>query len=160
MSRREITGLIVFAFIFAAAAMGQQKPDFSGEWIFNPQKSKLEIKINLEKASFTIDHQEPNFHFSRVFVVDGKQDAFSYSMTTDGREVVTKQADRTTYSRLYWDGDVLVFDTRIVLNSGREATNVVRYGLKDGGKTFVAAEKFRGPALKYDNLWVADKKPG
>ena len=29
-----------------------------------------------------------------------------------------------------------------------------------GGKTFVAEEKFRGPVVKYDNLWVAGRKDG
>jgi hypothetical protein len=152
MFKRETAGAIVFALLLAVAASGQEKPDFSGDWIFNPQESKLEIKIKIARASFTIDHKEPNFHFSRVFVIDGKQDALSYTMTTDGREVVRKQADGTTYSRLYWDGDGLVFDTRIMLNDGREAINIVRYSLRDGGKTFVAEEKFRGPVLKYDNL--------
>lgn len=158
MSSHQMTGPLVLALLLAVAAPGQGNPDFSGTWIFNPQKSRLEIKLNIERASFTIDHKEPDFHFSRVFVVDGKQDALSYSLTTDGREVVTKRTGRTTYSRLSWDGDGLVFDTRIVLDDGREATNIVRYSLRDGGKTFVAEEKFRGPVLKYDNLWVADRK--
>jgi hypothetical protein len=37
-------------------------------------------------------------------------------------------------------------------------TSVVRYGLRDEGRTFVAEEAFRGPVLKYDNLWVAERK--
>jgi len=99
-----------------AAARALDKPDFSGDWVFNAEKSKLQIQVKLESATFTIDHKEPDFRFS------------------------------------------LVFDVRIVFKDGREATNVVRYILRDGGRTFVAEEKFRGPALKYDNLWVADRK--
>ncbi len=136
------------------------KPNFSGEWVFNAEKSKLEIKVKLESATFTIDHEEPDFRFSRVFVIGGKSDSFSYALTTDGKETVEEQPDRTLRSRLYWDGDVLVFDVRIILKDGREATNVVRYSLRDGGRTFVAEEKFRGPVLKYDNLWIADRKNG
>jgi hypothetical protein len=141
--------------ILAAAS---EKPDFSGDWVFNAEKSKLEIKVKLDSATFTIDHKEPDFRFSRVFVIGGKSDAFSYALTTDGKEKIDEQPGRTNTNRLYWDGDVLVFDVRIVLKDGREATNVVRYSLRDGGRTFVAEEKFRGPVLKYDNLWVADRK--
>lgn len=141
-----------------AAVPAVDKPDFSGDWVFNAEKSKLQIQLKLESASFTIDHKEPNFRFSRLFVIDGKSDSFSYALTTDGKEHVEEQPGRTNTSRLYWDGDVLVFDVRIVLKDGREATNVVRYSLKDEGRTFVAEEKFRGPVLKYDNLWVADRK--
>jgi hypothetical protein len=93
-----------------------------------------------------------------VFIVSGKEDAVSYALTTDGKEKIDKEPGRTTTSRLYWDGDVLVFDERIVLTDGREATNVVRYSLRDGGRTLVAEEKFRGPFRKHDNLWAADRK--
>lgn len=60
-------------------------------------------------------------------------------------------------SRLYWEGDILVFVTRIVAPQG-EATNIVHYSLREGGRVIEAAEKFRGPKLSYDNLWVFDKK--
>jgi hypothetical protein len=140
------------------ASLAAPKPDFSGTWVLNLGKSKLQIQEKLDRASFTIDHKEPAFRFSRVFVVGGKEDALSYDLTTDGREKVVTEPDRTSTSRLYWDGDVLVLDERIVLKDGREATNVVRYSLLDGGQTLVAEEKFRGPVHKHDNLWVADRK--
>jgi predicted amidohydrolase len=72
--------------------------------------------------------------------------------------LLEKDGGRTSRSRLLWDGDTLVFEDTISLPDGRQVTDVVRYTLKDGGKTFVAEEKFRGPVVKYDNLWVADKK--
>lgn len=163
MARPRFFRFLFLALVLAAAgaaSIALEKPDFSGKWVFNPEKSKLEIKVKLDSATFTIDHKEPDFRFSRVFVIGGKSDSFSYALTTDGTEKIEEQPDRTLRSRLYWDGDVLVFDVRIVLKDGREATNVVRYSLRDGGKTFVAEEKFRGPVLKYDNLWVADRKSG
>jgi hypothetical protein len=154
---------VLWGFVSAAATTGivaatSEKTNFSGDWVFNPEKSKLEIKVELESATFTIDHKEPDFRFSRVFVIGGKDNALAWALTTDGKETVEEEPGQTLHSRLYWDGDVLVFDVRIVLKDGREATNVVRYSLRDGGRTFVAEEKFRGPVLKYDNLWVADRK--
>ncbi len=161
MAKLSFCRFLLMALVLAAAgaaSLAIDKPDFSGDWVFNAEKSKLQIQVKLESATFTIDHKEPDFRFSRLFVIDGKDDAYSYKLTTDGKEKVEEQPNRTNTSRLYWDGDVLVFDVRIVLKDGREATNVVRYSLRDGGRTFVAEEKFRGPVLKYDNLWVADRK--
>ena len=159
-SRLLLVGLVLgrLALAAAAAAPAGDKPDFSGDWMFNAEKSKLQIQSKLEGGTFTVDHKEPDFRFSRVFIIGGKSDAYSYALTTDGREKVEEQPGRTLRSRLYWDGDVLVFDVRIVLKDGREATNVVRYSLRDGGRTFVAEEMFRGPVVKYDNVWVADRK--
>ncbi len=136
----------------------REKPDLTGTWVLNLEKSRLQIEDKIESGTFRIEHKEPVFRFSRVFVVDGKEDALSYDLTTDGKEKIENGPGRTTTSRLYWDGDVLVLDERIVLKDGRQATNVVRYSLQDGGRTLVAEEKFRGPLRKHDNLWVADRK--
>ncbi len=151
-----ILALSVLVGGLGASHPAQAKPDLSGTWVFNAEKSKLQIQIMLEGATFTIDHKEPDFRFSRVFIVAGQESTLSYTLTTDGKEKVEEQMDRMVHSRMYWDGDVLVLDERTVLKDGREATNVVRYSLRDGGKTLVAEEKFRGPIRKYDNLWVAD----
>lgn len=160
MAKLRFSWALLMALFSAAGlvSLANDRPNFSGDWVFNAEKSKLQTQLKLDSASFTIDHKEPDFRFSRLFVIDGKDDAYSYNLTTDGKEKVEEQPNRTNYSRLYWDGDVLVFDVRIVLKDGREATNVVRYSLRDGGRTFVAEEKFRGPVLKYDNLWVAGRK--
>jgi len=161
MASLRIPILIFMALIIAAAgaaAATSKRPNFSGSWVVNAERSKLEIKVELESATFTIDHKEPDFRFSRVFVIGGKDNALAWALTTDGKEAVTVEDGRTDHSRLFWDGNVLVFEVRMVLKDGREATNFVRYSLRDGGRTFVAEEKFRGPVLKYDNLWVADRK--
>lgn len=52
-----------------------------------------------------------------------------------------------------WEGDTLVFTTRIV-ESGGESINIVRYRLLNAGRLLQAQERFRGPQLSYDNLWV------
>lgn len=162
--KKTLTFLPILGLLAAAgaavrtAATDPAKPDFSGTWIINLEKSRLQIQAKIESGEFTIDHKEPDFRFRRVFVIDGKKDEISFALATGGTVKTEELPDRTVHSRLYWDGDVLVFDARIVLKNGREATNVVRYALSDGGRTFVAEETFRAPVLKYDNLWVAERK--
>jgi hypothetical protein len=160
MKKPCLMGILLASLSFAvgAASLSPTKPDFSGTWVLNLERSRLQVDLKLESATFTIEHKDPGFRFSRVFVIDGKEDSLSYSLSTDGREKVMKEPGRTTTSRLYWDGKVLVLDERTVLGDGREATNVVRYNLIDGGRTLVAEEKFRGPLRKHDNLWVAERK--
>ncbi len=149
---------VSLAFAAGTAAAAGEKPDYSGTWIFNAQKSRLQVPARLDSAVFTIDHREPVFRFSRVFVVRGREDSLSYELTTDNREKVEKLSDRTVTSRLRWDGDALVLQNRIVLLDGREAINTVRYRMLKNLQTLVAEEEFRGPLRKHDNLWVADRK--
>ncbi len=151
-----LAAILAAAAFLAAAAPA--KPDFSGAWVVNPQKSQLADWAKYDSTTITIEHKEPKLRFHRVSVKAGKTDESSYELTTDGVEKVEKDGGMTVTSRLSWEGEVLVLQNRMVLPDGREATNTVRYTLKDGGKTFVAEEKFRGPVRKYDNLWVADKK--
>lgn len=139
-----------------ALAQQPQKPDFSGVWKFNPEKSKLQIPAPTS-STFVVDHKDPKFHLTRTHVYDGKPDTWSIDLTTDGKEVVQQEGDRTIRVRLYWEGNDLIFDSIIVLKD-RQATNIVRYQLSPDGKTFIATESFRGPKLKYDNIWVFDRE--
>lgn len=152
------TAAVLLAAAVLMSAAAPAKPDFSGVWVVNPQKSQLAAWAKFDSTTITIDHKEPHFKFHRLSVKAGKVDEVSYEVTTDGVEKVEKEGGRVNHNRLSWDGDVLVFESRMVLPNGREATDVVRYTLKDGGKTFVADEKFRGPVVKYDDLWVADRQ--
>ena len=152
--------LITLVFLSIAASLGAQpKPNFSGEWVLNKAESKLQLQslANLESGVVRIEHREPDFSFDRTFVVGGKESKTTYRLTTDGKESASQNGDQQHFSTLSWDGDVLVYFTRIVAPQG-EATNTVRYRLRDGGRVLEAAESFRGPKLSYDNLWVLDKK--
>ena len=159
MSRRAILWLcIVLFFSWSGFILAQQsqKPDFSGIWKFNPEKSKLQIPVP-SSSTFTIDHKEPKFHLSRTNVYDGKPDTWKIDLTTDGKEVVEQEGDQTVRIRLYWQGNDLIFDSIIALKD-RQATNIVRYNLSPDGKVFTATESFRGPKLKYAKIWVFDKE--
>jgi len=160
MTRKAVAWfLFVSVLSWAGFALAQeaQKPDFSGVWKFNPEKSKLQIPAPTS-SSFVVDHKEPRFHLSRTHVYDGKPDTWSIDLTTDGKEVIQQTGDRTLHARLYWEGNQLVFDSKIVLKD-REASNIVKYQVSPDRKVFKAYESFRGPKLKYDNIWVFDKEP-
>jgi len=133
----------------------QQNIDFSGNWILSKERSKFQLKFfeKLEKAVVYIEHDEPLFRFTRVFTSEGQDNSLTYELTTDGKEKITQEGNQKYISQLYWEGETLIFFTRIE-SPQCEATNTVRYRLLNNGRTFQAEESFRGPRLKYDNLWV------
>jgi RimJ/RimL family protein N-acetyltransferase len=134
------------------------KPDFTGTWAFNPGKSRLQIRAP-DETLFVIDHREPDLHISRTHQVAETRDSFSLDLTTDGREVSIERADLRLRARAYWEGDTLVFDSRLT-RAGEEATNVVRYTLSADGQRFLAEERFRSPSSSYDNTWALDRVGG
>jgi len=132
------------------------KPNFTGTWKVNLQKSKLQIPPP-ESTLFVVEHEEPNFRLTRTHVFQGKSDTFTIQLATDGKEVVHKDDKRTIYSRAYWEGSVLAFDSRILVDGG-EATNVVRYQMAKDGQSFTARERLRSPQRNYDNVWVMERQ--
>jgi len=152
-----ITGLLVVASVLLVPYVSSApKPNFTGTWKVNLQKSKLQIPPP-ESTVFVVDHQEPSLRITRTHVFQGKSDTFTIQLTTDGKEVVHKDDKRTIYSRVYWEGNVLVFDSRIVVEGG-EATNVVRYRMAKDGQSLTARERLRSPQRNYDNVWVMKKQ--
>ncbi len=131
------------------------KPDLSGRWRFNRARSALEITAP-DDTLLIIEHREPAFRLTRTHVSGVHRDTFTIDLTTDGEEVLTTHGDLRLRARAYWDGETLVFDTRIA-TAGGEATNVVRYSLSPDGRTFFGEESLRSASLSYDNRWVLDR---
>jgi hypothetical protein len=158
--RKGLTVMAGILWILAAAGLASNedaaKPNFSGVWNLDLQKSKLQTPAP-DSGVFNIDHKEPSFHLSRTFMQGGQSDTWSIDQTTDGKEVIQEEQTETFRGRLKWDGTDLILDSTISIK-GRTATNVVRYHLSEDGRTFTATESFRGPRLKYDNIWVFDKE--
>ncbi len=148
------------AALLAAAALAlaapTSKPDFSGRYVIDMHRTKLQLQDKVLQGMIVLEHREPSFKFHRVFQVEGqaKPDVADYEVTTDGREKTVTEGGTTEVQSMIWDGDALVFHSTITAPRGT-ATDTVRYHLEDGGKTLICEESFRGPRLQYDNTWVA-----
>lgn len=102
---------------------------------------------------FLIEHRGPQFRLSRTWTAGGASDTFSLALTIGAEPEPVPHQDTVIYPALHWDGEDLVFPTRIVRGES-VATNLVRYRLADGGATLVADEQLRSDSLNYANHWV------
>lgn len=132
------------------------KPDFSGTWKFNGEKSKLEIQPP-DSSTFVVVHQEPHFRLQRTLTFGEKSDTFVIDLVTDGHPVNTKLRDLEVQAHVSWEDETLVFHSDIVRGEER-GINVVRYQLADGGRCIIALEKLNSAKLSYTNIWVLDKQ--
>jgi hypothetical protein len=140
------------------AAQDVRKPNFTGTWIFNPQRSTIQGSAP-SASTFYIKHDEPNFHLSRTHVFNGKSDTWSIDLITDGKHEVTEHNSYyTARTRMYWEGSSLVLDMKMVTKEGEKATNLVKYSLSDDGETFIALEHYKDSTEEHLNKWVFDKK--
>lgn len=113
---------LLIAVLTLFVSMGYcQQPNFSGEWVLNLDKSKLQAywTSGLTKGNLKIVHNEPNFSFWRSFTIKGKEQVTSYALVSNGQE--QKGARRTIWS-LSWKQDTL-----IVVVKRKKMVNAVKY---------------------------------
>ncbi len=140
-----------------AAQTQEHKPNFTGTWKFNPQKSSLQLPRVPDSVVGNIKHQEPTIEFARTIVFGDRSDTFGITLTTDGKVVVRNNGNAVNRFRAYWLGDSLIFEA-VVDSEGDWATNYVAYTLSEDGKVMTAVERFRSRERNYDNKWVLEKE--
>ena len=132
------------------------KPNFTGLWIFNQERSELQTP-RPSSSRFEIEHDEPGFHMSVTHIYNGQPVTFVMDLTTDGKEYPHDFGELKALIRLNWDGTTLTADMKVERGDD-SGTNVVRYSLQDNGQTLVAIEQWRTLKNSYDNVWIFDKE--
>jgi len=157
--RAKVLALAIVCLAGCLAARAQQtpapKPDFSGTWKFDPERSSLQI-TSPDASTFIIEHQEPHWRLERTHVYGGSSDTLNLELTTDGKPATRTIQGWTIQSRMHWEDGTLVLDST-TSREGQVTTVVVRYRLEDGGRTFVAEEHLEREQGTHDNLWVFEK---
>ena len=138
----------------ATTALGQQHPDFSGEWALDRAASSLQGDMAaVESGVIRIRHREPSFGFSRTFVIKTQPIETSFDIQTDGREIVQSNRGLSSRSRMEWQGDSLLLTVSIDAPRGT-VSNIVRYELLDEGRSMRAVEDVGGAAPSHHNVWM------
>jgi hypothetical protein len=142
---------LVFALTFFMEIGYCQKPEFSGEYVLNIDKSKLQATwtAGLTKGDLKIVYHEPNFSFWRNFTINGKEKITSYALVTNGQP---QKGEHKTIWTLTWKQDTLS-----VLVTRKSMINEVKYYFTANGD-FVADEHFEDYKTSYHNHWVFDKR--
>jgi hypothetical protein len=139
--------LMITLFAIAAAAnmaLAGDKPDFSGNW-----------KLDLEKSSFgplpppasmirTIDQKGPDITMQQAMTGPDMNVTLKYS--TAGKETANSFMGMDFKSKANWDGKVLLIHN--VVDAGGESTD--KWTLSDDGKTFTDVLSISSPDGKIE----------
>jgi hypothetical protein len=145
MKSRTIAALMIAAIVCVCASIpsAQTKPDFSGEWKMNREKSKF-AGGGPDNLLIKIDHKEPSFVEDwKMSTADGER-SFQAKYTTDGKETEQDVMGRRAKTSAKWEGDALViefktengfFKRKIMLSAdGKTITKAVTQS-RDGEQT-------------------------
>jgi hypothetical protein len=125
----------LFVIVAAAGmAMAADKPDFSGDWKMDADKSSFGQTPPLTSLSVKIDHKEPTV--SMVKTQSGAQgdQVLNFKYSTDGKETTNSLMGNDVKSKAGWEGKALVVNSS--LDAGGMLIKLIdKFTLSDDGKT-------------------------
>ncbi|MGI8745003.1 MAG: hypothetical protein ACR2NN_21020 [Bryobacteraceae bacterium] len=158
MVRRLIVGACLTVLI-AGASFAQSKPDFSGTWKLNVEKSDFGPLPAPTSRIDVIQHSDPVLKDSvTADTAQGKQEYIA-NYTTDGKEALNKLGPLQVKSTLTWEGNNLVVNSKATVNENDIAIKSV-WSLSADGKTISQMVHLTSPMGEADQKWILEKQDG
>jgi hypothetical protein len=130
-----LLGVVMTRAQLSNAPNGQTKPNFSGTWKLNMQRSGPVMPRGLEALTLIVDHRDPIIHTAETRTVDGKVTKGSTEERIDGRERVTQaRPEKTVRQTQRWSGNEVLKIWRMT-EDGIEYRSDIRMTLSLDGKT-------------------------
>ena len=146
-----------FTLTLGLSGAAQAKPNFSGDWKLNVDKSEFGPMPPPTSMTMKIDHDDPNMKVATA--VSGPQGDMSVDAkyTTDGKESINSMGPMEAKSTMNWDGDDLAVTTKLDAG-GTEIAIKGKWTLSTDGKTLTQATHLTSPQGEVDLKYVFEKQ--
>jgi hypothetical protein len=148
--RAHALAVVVGSVVLAGAAAPFQHPDFSGSYKLDRNATS---GPSPDGGVIRIEHHDPTISVRFEYVYAGEPGTDSFTVTTDGRERVTRTGETRRAVSCVWSGDTLVVATSQTPPEGLAPTTT-RFVLLDGGQTLEAHVHKVEPDQTYDAAMV------
>ncbi len=143
--------------LLLCAAAAVAKPNFTGEWKLNPEKSDFGMMPAPTSATANVTHEEPSLKVTMKTVSDRGDFTSNNTYTTDGKECVNQGRMGELKSALKWDGDTLVIESKAEFG-GNPVTITDRWSLSADGKTLTISRHFASSQGEGDAKQIFEKQ--
>ena len=142
--------LLVLAAVLAVAA--DEKPNFTGDWKLNAEKSDFFGQPGPSSLAVRIDHKEPAFKYSVTGSMDGNEFEESAEVTIGGGE---NTASNGMTLKAHWEGKVLVVEFK---SPDGNMEGLARNVLSEDGKTFTRDATIKSSEGEFKQHIILDKQ--
>lgn len=156
MTRRVVTVAFVGLLLCCLTVVAADKPDFSGNWKLNVEKSDFGPMPKPEKADYTIVHKDPEMNVKSVAVGSMGEMTNEVKILTDGTEFTNTVRGQEVKGTAKWDGKTLVVTQKLEIQ-GTAITFVQKWTLSDDGKSIVQEVNISTPQGEVAQKAVLDK---
>jgi hypothetical protein len=134
------------------------KPNFSGDWSLNIDKSNLGPMPPPTSMTRKVDHKDPAMSMTQATVGSPQGDqTFTFKLTTDGKESTNEMMGAQAKTKATWEGDTLVVNVALEI-AGTEIKLTEKWSMSADGKTLTDNTHFVIPQGEFDLTYVMDKK--
>lgn len=156
MTRKVFFLALACVLFLSASLVAADKPNLSGEWKLNVDKSDFGPMPPPNSQVLKITHNEPEFSIQTD--QDGMQGKISYTVKckTDGMECVNELRGTQAKMVAKWEGSALVTTTKLDFQ-GNELTLVNTSTLSDDGKTLTQVLKITMSQGEFESKQVSEK---
>lgn len=142
--------ILIIGIVLCQFTVQAQHPDYSGTWILNLDKSKLEdVSDGFTGSIFIIEQHDDVVKLTRYHLFGEKQNKIKFKMKPDGE---ARRVKLFFTGKLEWQG------TNLVSSIWRENfSNIVTYHFGAATNEFIADEVFKGTPRDHHNIWVFDR---
>jgi len=131
--------VVVWVSLLAATALtAQTRPDFSGVWQINKEKSK--VMASVDAIWMKIHQSESTFVVTSRVTQNGKEEASTRTFSLGPEESTNELHGAPMKSHTAWDGRTLVV-TSIVMFGNKPLRLNDRWGISDDGQTLTFDER-------------------
>ena len=148
--------LVVLVVCFAVRAQ-DAKPNFSGTWELQVDKSDFGPLPAPQAQTTIVDHKEPNLKVTITAKTQQGERTSVRNLTTDGQENTNTVGATTIRSKTRWVEKELVTEATFEAQAGKIQTKD-RWQLSDEGKTFTIDRTLSSEMGEATQKWVYSKK--
>ena len=136
-----------------------QRPNLSGTWKLNLERSGPILPRGTEALTLVIDHRGSSIHTSETRTVAGKTThSESGPARIDGRlRIEHPEPGKTVRSMKRWSDSTLIMHWEMTENGITYASDI-RTSLSRDGKVLTMAEHYREPGMERVRDWVLEKQ--
>ena len=143
--------ITVIGLFVCQAKIFAQTPNYSGTWVLNFEKSKLEHKPNgLTRSVFIIKQEGDVFRLTRYHIFGDRKKKISFKMRADGK---------TRRVKLLFKGKLERKENSLLATLWRKNfSNVVNYKFGNSQNELIADEIMKSKPNSHHNIWVFDRE--
>jgi hypothetical protein len=152
--------LLSTLFVIAAAAnmaMAADKPDFSGNWKMDVDKSAFGPMPAPTSMTRQIDHKDPVLSVVTSSTGPQGDQNVTFKYSTDGKETTNSMMGNDVKSKAAWEGKTLVISSLLSVG-GADVKLTQKWALSDDGKTLTDVTSISAPQGEFELTYVLIKQ--